>query len=75
MTLLAAQTDFTDPGELALFIDESQVAFLESLMARRGYLDKQQMRSTFQMLRSNDLIWSYRLYNHLLGERQRRSTT
>jgi len=69
MTLLAAQTDSTDPGELALFIDEGQVDFLESLMARRGYLDKQQMRSTFQMLRSNDLIWSYRLHNHLLGER------
>ena len=70
MTLLAAQTDFTDPGELALFIDEGQVEFLESQMARRGYLDKQQMKGTFQMLRSNDLIWSYRLYNHLLGERQ-----
>jgi polyhydroxyalkanoate synthase len=70
VTLLAAQTDFTDPGELALFIDEGQVDFLESLMARRGYLDKKQMKSTFQMLRSNDLIWSYRLYNHLLGERQ-----
>jgi polyhydroxyalkanoate synthase len=69
MTLLAAQTDFTDPGELALFIDEGQVAFLENLMWRRGYLDKRQMRSTFQMLRSNDMIWSYRLYNHLLGER------
>ncbi len=69
MTLLAAQTDFTDPGELALFIDEGQVAFLENLMWRRGYLDKRQMKSTFEMLRSNDMIWSYRLYNHLLGER------
>ena len=70
LTLLAAQTDFTDPGEVALFVDESQVAFLEGLMARTGYLDKRQMRSTFQMLRSNDLIWSYRLHNQLLGERQ-----
>jgi polyhydroxyalkanoate synthase len=70
MTLLAAQTDFTDPGELALFIDEGQVAYLENLMWRRGYLDKNQMRATFQMLRSNDMIWSYRLYNQLLGERR-----
>jgi polyhydroxyalkanoate synthase len=70
LTLLAAQTDFTAPGELGLFIDESQVAFLEQLMARRGYLDKKQMQSTFQMLRSNDLIWSYRLHSQLLGERR-----
>ncbi|HEY2928282.1 PHA/PHB synthase family protein [Piscinibacter sp.] len=70
LTLLAAQTDFTDPGELSLFIDESQVAFLENLMWRNGYLDKRQMKRTFQMLRSNDLIWSYRVYNHLLGERK-----
>lgn len=69
MTLLAAQTDFTDPGELALFVDEGQVDFLEHLMRRRGYLDKRQMKSTFQMLRSNDMLWSYRLYNYLLGER------
>jgi polyhydroxyalkanoate synthase subunit PhaC len=69
MTLLAAQTDFTEPGELALFIDESQVAFLENQMWRSGFLDKRQMKSSFQMLRSNDLIWSYRLHNQLLGER------
>jgi polyhydroxyalkanoate synthase len=70
LTLLAAQTDFTAPGELGLFIDESQVAFLEQLMARRGYLDKKQMQGTFQMLRSNDLIWSYRVHSQLLGERR-----
>jgi polyhydroxyalkanoate synthase len=70
LTLIAAQTDFTEPGELALFIDEGQIAFLENLMAQRGYLDKRQMASTFQMLRSNDLVWSYRLHNRLLGERQ-----
>jgi polyhydroxyalkanoate synthase len=39
-------------------------------MWRRGYLDKRQMKSTFQMMRSNDMVWSYRLYNHLLGERR-----
>jgi polyhydroxyalkanoate synthase len=69
LTLLAAQTDFSEPGELGLFIDEGQIAFLENLMSQRGYLDKRQMASTFQMLRSNDLIWSYRLHNYLLGER------
>ena len=70
MTLLAAQTDFSDPGELALFIDEGQVAHLENLMWQPGYLDKRQMKETFHLLRSNDLIWSYRLNNYLLGERQ-----
>jgi polyhydroxyalkanoate synthase len=70
LSLFAAQTDFGDPGELALFIDESQVVFLENLMARTGYLDKRQMASTFQMLRSNDLIWSHRLSSYLLGERR-----
>ena len=69
MTLLAAQTDFTDPGELSLFIDESQVSHLEDLMWRTGFLDKRQMRDTFRMIRSADLVWSYRLLNHLLGER------
>jgi polyhydroxyalkanoate synthase len=58
VTLLAAQTDFTEPGELGLFIDESQIAFLERLMWRRGYLDKKQMKGAFQLLRSNDLLWS-----------------
>jgi len=68
LTLLAAQTDFTTPGELGLFIDESQIVFLENLMAQRGFLDKKQMQSTFQMLRSNDLIWSYRVHRQLLGQ-------
>jgi polyhydroxyalkanoate synthase subunit PhaC len=70
VTLLAAQTDFTEPGELSLFIDESQLAALEGQMARQGYLDKRQMGATFQMLRSRDLVWSYRLGNYLLGQRQ-----
>jgi len=69
LTLFAAQTDFSDPGELALFIDEGQVAFLENLMWRSGTLDKKQMKRTFQLLRSNDLVWSNRLSNQLLGER------
>lgn len=70
LTLLAAQTDLTAPGEIGLFIDEGQVASLENLMAQRGYLDKKQMQGTFQMLRSNDLIWSHRLQSQLLGQRR-----
>ena len=69
MTLFAAQTDFTDPGEISIFIDESQFAWLDRSMASRGTLDKRQMRDTFQLLRSRDLIWSYRTINYLLGER------
>ena len=58
LTLFAAQTDFTEAGELMLFIDEAQVNFLENIMAETGYLDTKQMAGAFQLLRSNDLIWS-----------------
>lgn len=68
MTLLAAQTDFSEPGELSLFINESQVSFLEDIMQAQGYLDADQMMSAFQMMRSNDLIWSQMVRKYLLGE-------
>jgi polyhydroxyalkanoate synthase len=71
VTLLASQTDFTEPGELGLFIDESQLAFLDRMTWRAGFLDKGDMRRAFQLLRSNDLVWSYRTRSQLLGERQR----
>ncbi|WP_291932857.1 alpha/beta fold hydrolase [Limnohabitans sp.] len=69
LTLIAAQTDFSEPGELALFIDDSQVAHLEDIMWDRGYLDSSQMAGAFQWLNSNDLIWSRLLRDYLLGER------
>ncbi len=70
LTLLAAQTDFTEAGELSLFINESQLHFLEDLMWEDGFLDTKQMAGAFQLLRSNDLVWSYALKAYLLGERE-----
>ena len=69
VSLFTAQVDFEEPGELSLFIDESQVTFLEDIMSQQGYLDSRQMAGAFQMLRSNDLIWSRRLNTYLLGQR------
>nr|WP_225617119.1 hypothetical protein [Variovorax sp. 38R] len=69
LALLAAQTDFTEPGEIGLFIDESQLAFLEDIMARQGYLDSAQMAAAFQALRPGDLFWGPMVRHYLLGER------
>ncbi|MEX8193246.1 PHA/PHB synthase family protein [Comamonas guangdongensis] len=69
VSLFAAQTDFTEPGELALFIDQSQIGLLEAQMAQTGYLRADQMAGAFQMLRSYDLLWSRLVNQYLLGER------
>lgn len=70
VTLFAAQVDFTEPGELGLFIDESQVTYLEDLMWEQGYLDARRMAGAFQWLRSQDLIWSRIVHDYLMGERE-----
>lgn len=70
VTLFAAQTEFSEPGELGLFIDEAQIDILENMMWSKGYLDSTQMGGAFQMLRSNDLVWSRVLGTYLMGERE-----
>jgi polyhydroxyalkanoate synthase subunit PhaC len=69
LTLFAAQTDFTEAGELTLFTGESQIAYLEDTMWEQGYLDARQMAGAFQLLRSNDLVWSQLVRQYLKGER------
>lgn len=69
LTLLAAQVDFTEPGELALFIDPSQLHFLQGMMWHRGYLSADQMGGAFQLLKSRDLIWSRAGREYLMGQR------
>ncbi|HXZ01849.1 MAG TPA: alpha/beta fold hydrolase [Stellaceae bacterium] len=69
LTLFAAQTDFSEAGELTLFTNESQIAYLEDTMWEQGYLDARQMAGAFQLLRSNDLIWSQVVRQYLKGER------
>lgn len=73
ITLLAAQTDFTDAGDLRLFIDESQLSMLEAVMAKQGYLPAESMAGTFAMLRSNAMLWSKVTEEYLIGERQSNS--
>jgi polyhydroxyalkanoate synthase len=70
VTLFAAQVDFTEAGELTLFVNESQLDFLDDIMWRQGFLDTSQMAGAFQLLRSNDLIWSRMIRDYLMGERR-----
>ncbi|KDP87709.1 poly-beta-hydroxybutyrate polymerase [Cupriavidus sp. SK-3] len=68
VTLFAAQTDFSEPGELGLFIDASELGYLDALMWEQGYLDGAQMAGAFQLLHSRDLVWSRLMREYLLGE-------
>ena len=67
-TFFTTMIDFEDAGELAVFIDETQLESLEKKMNERGYLDGGEMASTFNMMRGNDLIWSFVVNNYLLGK-------
>jgi polyhydroxyalkanoate synthase len=70
LTLLAAQTDFSEPGELGLFIDESQIEYIDNITRGKGYLTGEQMAGSFQFLHSRDLIWTRRMREYLMGERE-----
>lgn len=67
LSLLAAQLDFEEPGELGLFIDESQIAYLENIMSEQGYLDGNQMAGAFALINSKDLVWSKLTHEYLMG--------
>ncbi|PKU23062.1 PHA/PHB synthase family protein [Telmatospirillum siberiense] len=67
-TYFTTMTDFAEAGELSVFIDEAQLQFLEEKMREKGYLDGAEMANTFNMLRANDLIWSFVVNNYLLGK-------
>ena len=67
-TFFASLLDFSIPGELGVFIDEAQVENLERRMQERGYLEGSEMAATFNMLRANDLVWSFVVNNYLLGK-------
>ncbi len=68
LSLFAAQTDFTEAGELQLFITEDQLAFLNDIMQTQGFLSSAQMGGAFQMLQARDLVWSRAIRDYLLGE-------
>lgn len=67
-TFFASQADFSEAGDLKLFTDEAQVDNLEEMMSEKGYLEGKSMATTFNMLRANDLIWSFYVDNYLLGK-------
>ena len=67
-TFFTAQTDFSDAGELKVFIDEKQICSIEAMMAEKGYLDGSTMALAFNLLRPNDLLWSYVVDNYMKGK-------
>jgi polyhydroxyalkanoate synthase len=71
LTLLAAQVDFSEPGELSVFITPSQIAMLEAMMSKTGVLESERMGAAFAMLRSRDLMWTPAVNQYMRGERPR----
>jgi polyhydroxyalkanoate synthase subunit PhaC len=69
ITMFAAQTDFSEPGELAFFINPSQLAMLEATMHKKGVLESRQMGGAFALLRSQDLVWQPLINNYVKGKR------
>jgi polyhydroxyalkanoate synthase len=69
VTMFAAQTDFSEPGELSIFISPAQLAMLEALMWKEGVLESRQMGGAFQLLRTYDLLWAPTVGTYLRGER------
>ncbi len=69
VTLFAAQTDFSEPGELSVFISPAQLSMLEAMMWKKGVLESRQMGGAFQMLRTYDLLWNPSLQTYVKGER------
>ena len=67
-TFFTTMIDFEKAGELSVFIDDEQLDHLETMMQERGYLDGSEMATTFNMLRANDLIWSFVINNYLMGK-------
>jgi polyhydroxyalkanoate synthase len=70
-TFLTTMLDFEAPGELGIFIDDAQISSLEDKMDEKGFLDGKDMSGTFNLLRANDLIWSFYINNYLLGNKPR----
>jgi polyhydroxyalkanoate synthase len=70
LTLLTSALDFSEPGELSLFIDDSQLHMLDESMSRQGFLDGAQMGGSFALLNARDLIWSRMVRTYLLGQRE-----
>jgi len=69
VTMFAAQTDFSEPGELSIFISPAQLAMLEAMMWKKGVLESRQMGGAFQLLRTYDLLWGPSIATYLKGER------
>ncbi len=70
LSLFASQTDFSEVGELSIFMDDAEISFIEDIMSEKGYLDSRHMNGAFQLLNSSDLLWSRILKNYMMGEKQ-----